>query len=292
MSEKDVRLEKHAQLITEEFDRRYPAVHGNSDLIKSMRYSLLAPGKRVRPHLTLEFCKLFGGGEEQALPYACAVECVHTYSLIHDDLPCMDNDDLRRGRPTNHRVYGEAIAMLAGDALLTEAFALIAGNTALSAEQNARAVALLANKSGYLGMVGGQDEDIRNEDMPVGTEDLDRINGKKTGDLLLAACELGCIAAGADEKAVAAARVYAKNFGAAFQIVDDILDVSVSTRDLGKNALSDVKNRKTTYVTLLGRDGAFDKAETLINEAVEAVKDYEGSEYLVEFALRSLTRKK
>ena len=292
MSEKDVRLETHAQMITEEFDRRYPAVHGNSDLMKSMRYSLLAPGKRVRPHLTLEFCKLFGGSEECALPYACAVECVHTYSLIHDDLPCMDNDDLRRGRPTNHRVYGEAIAMLAGDALLTEAFALIAGNTALSAEQNVKAVAVLSGKSGYQGMVGGQDEDIRNEDMPVGAEDLDSINSKKTGDLLLAACELGCIAAGADEKAVGAARIYAKNFGAAFQIVDDILDVSVSTRDLGKSALSDVKNRKTTYVTLLGKDGAYEKAEMLINEAVDAIKDYEGSAYLVEFALRSLNRRK
>ena len=121
MSEKDVRLEKHAQMITEEFDRRYPAVHGNSDLIKSMRYSLLAPGKRVRPHLTLEFCKLFGGNEEQAIPYACAVECVHTYSLIHDDLPCMDNDDLRRGKPANHIRFGEANALLAGaDPPITE----------------------------------------------------------------------------------------------------------------------------------------------------------------------------
>jgi geranylgeranyl diphosphate synthase type II len=292
MSEKDLRIENHAELVRAAFETRYPALPGNTDLVKSMRYSLLASGKRIRPHLTFEFCKLFGGKEEQALAYACAVEAVHTYSLIHDDLPCMDNDDLRRGRPTNHRVYGEAIAMLAGDALLTEAFALLAGNTALSPEQNVRAVALLARKSGYMGMVGGQDEDIRNEDRPVCAEDLDRINGKKTGDLLLAACELGCIAAGADEEQTEAARVYARNFGAAFQIVDDILDVSVSTRELGKNALSDVKNRKTTYVTLLGKDGAYEKASSLTEKAVAAISGYKGSEYLVEFAKSALDRRK
>lgn len=292
MAEKDLRLEQHAQLVKDAFENRYPALSGNTDLIKSMRYSLLASGKRVRPHLTLEFCTLFGGNEEAALPYACAVEAVHTYSLIHDDLPCMDNDDLRRGRPTNHRVYGEAIAMLAGDALLTEAFALIAGNDALSSRQNAKAVQVLAQKAGYLGMVGGQEEDIRNEDMPVSAADLDRINSGKTGALLEAACMLGCIAANAADEEIEAARIYASNFGAAFQIIDDILDVSVSTKDLGKSALSDVKNRKTTYVTILGKEGAYKKARALTKRAVDAISPYEGSDYLVDFALRALDRKK
>ena len=292
MSEKDLRIENHAELVRAAFETRYPALPGNTDLIKSMRYSLLASGKRIRPHLTFEFCKLFGGKEEDALPYACAVEAVHTYSLIHDDLPCMDNDDLRRGRPTNHRVYGEAIAMLAGDALLTEAFALIAGNEALSAEQNVRAVALLATKSGYKGMVGGQDEDIRNEDRPVCAEDLDRINGKKTGDLLLAACELGCIAAGADEEQIEAARTYARNFGAAFQIVDDILDCTGDAAELGKATGVDAAHQKTTFMSFYSVEEAQYYADRLTEEAIDAIRDFEHSEALCDLAQWLKDRKK
>ncbi len=292
MSAQDSRLEKHVKMVWDAFEECFPAVPGNTDLIKSMRYSLLAPGKRIRPHLTMEFCKLFGGEEQKALPYACAVEALHTYSLIHDDLPCMDNDDLRRGRPTNHRVYGEAMAMLAGDALQAFAFGLAASNPHLDGEKNARAVALLADRSGYAGMCGGQEEDIQNEDKAVTGADLDRINMKKTGALLEAACGLGCIAAGADEDAFESALTYARNFGAAFQIIDDILDITVPSKELGKSALSDVKNQKTTYATLLGVQGASELARRLTGRAVRAIEAYEGSEYLSDFATKLLERKK
>ncbi len=288
----DLRLEYHAKMVEDAFERYIPALSGSGELLKSMRYSLLAQGKRIRPHLTLEFGKLFGAEEEKVLAYACAVEAIHTYSLIHDDLPCMDNDDLRRGRPTNHKVYGEAMALLAGDALQPFAFALTASNPYTDAAQNARATAFLADRAGYAGMCGGQEEDIQNENKQVTASDLDRINEKKTGALLEAACGLGCIAAGAGNEEFENALVYARNFGAAFQIIDDILDVTVSTKDLGKSALSDMKNQKTTYASLLGIEGAMRLAEMLTEKAVCAVAGYRGSDYLVDFAKSALRRKK
>ena len=272
------RLLCHAEMIQQFFENRIPDRPENGELIRSMRYSLLAPGKRIRPHLTFEFCRLFGGSEEEALAYAAAVEAIHTYSLIHDDLPCMDNDDLRRGRPTNHKAYGEAMAMLAGDALQTFAFRLAAGNECLSAEQNAKAVVLLAEKAGETGMCGGQEEDLENEN--------------KTGALLEAACGLGCIAAGADEKQMEAAMLYARCFGAAFQIVDDILDVTASEEQFGKNVKSDMRNQKTTYASLLGLESAYTLAKQLTERAAKALECYPGSAYLMRFAKSSLERKK
>ena len=265
------RLLCHAEMIQQFFENRIPDRPENGELIRSMRYSLLAPGKRIRPHLTFEFCRLFGGSEEEALAYAAAVEAIHTYSLIHDDLPCMDNDDLRRGRPTNHKVYGEAMAMLAGDALQTFAFRLAARNERLSAEQ---------------------EEDLENENKSIQAKDLDRINEKKTGALLEAACGLGCIAAGADEKQMEAATLYARCFGAAFQIVDDILDVAASEEQFGKNVKSDMRNQKTTYASLLGLESAYTLAKQLTERAAEALECYPGSAYLMRFAKSSLERKK
>lgn len=286
------RLLRHAEMIQQFFENRIPDRPENGELIRSMRYSLLAPGKRIRPHLTFEFCRLFGGSEEEAIAYAAAVEALHTYSLIHDDLPCMDNDDLRRGRPTNHKVYGEAMAMLAGDALQTFAFRLAAGNERLSAEQNAKAVVLLAEKAGETGICGGQEEDLENENKSIQAKDLDRINEKKTGALLEAACGLGCIAAGADEKQMEAAMLYARCFGAAFQIVDDILDVTASEEQFGKNVKSDRRNQKTTYASLLGLESAYTIAKQLTERAAKALEGYPGSAYLMRFAKSSLERKK
>ena len=195
-------------------------------LLESRRYSLMAGGKRIRPALALAFCRLFGGDPEAALPYACALEMIHTYSLIHDDLPCMDNDDLRRGKPTNHRVYGEAMALLAGDALLTDAFAMAADNPKLSGAVNARAVSILSRAAGSRGMVAGQVLDLlgeKSEHRP----DFDRLlqtHRLKTGALIRAAAALGVLAAGVDESDVRMrdALTYAEGIGLVFQIVDDI----------------------------------------------------------------------
>lgn len=290
MTSIDERLQKNTELVNEALKECFSPLSEDTALKNSIRYSLLAPGKRFRPHLVLEFYKLFGTEPEKALPYACAVEAIHTYSLIHDDLPCMDNDDLRRGRPTNHKVYGEAMALLAGDALLTYAFELLAGNKRTAPLDNVRAVKLLADKAGYLGMVGGQEEDILNESIAITSAQLDSINDKKTGALLEAACGLGCIAAGVNDEVLADAMTYGLNFGAAFQIIDDILDVTASEEELGKPSGSDEKNQKTTYVAILGMDGARRRAEELTEIAVSAIEKYAGSEYLVDFARTSLNR--
>lgn len=292
MLDEDGRLYAHERVLARAFEGYFPALETNGDLIKSIRYTLLAPGKRIRPHLTLEFCRLFGGNEESALPYACAVEAIHTAHVIEDDLPCMDNGDLRRGRAANHRVYGEATAMLASNALMTFAFKLTSSNAALDALQNADASALLAEKAGVNGMTGGQGEDIMNEGREINCRDLMQISRLKTGALFEAACGLGCIAAGADESAIADALTYAVNFGAAFQIIDDYLDVTVSTRLLGKSALSDVKNEKTTFITMLGKEGALDLAQQYSENAADAIKKYPDSEYLRAFAFNMLQRKR
>ena len=231
-------------------------------LEEAMRYSLLAGGKRIRPILTMKVCEAAGGTLEEALDFACGVEMLHTYSLIHDDLPCMDNDDLRRGIPTSHKKFGECVATLAGDALQAAAF-----RTVLSAEGEWRhggtaAVALaakiLAEAAGESGMCGGQYWDTVGNGQPRTAEDLTEINDKKTGALLRAACMMGvCASMGrreVDESCMDAAREYAANLGLAFQIRDDILDAVSTAEELGKSIGSDAANRKATYVTLLGVD--------------------------------------
>ena len=230
------------------------------ELLDAMRYSLLAGGKRIRPVLTLKFCQAAGGTEEDALDFACAVEMLHTYSLIHDDLPCMDNDDLRRGKPTCHKVYGETVATLAGDALQAAAF-----RTVLSAKGfevcNDRsgpwaAARYLAEASSELGMCGGQYLDILEAEQQKTIDELKIIHAGKTGALLRAACLMGvCASAGkrdVDDRAFEAASAYAEHLGMAFQIQDDILDVTATTEELGKPAGSDESNQKSTFVTLLG----------------------------------------
>ena len=229
-------------------------------LEEAMRYSLLAGGKRIRPILTMKFCEAAGGTMEEALDFGCAVEMLHTYSLIHDDLPCMDNDDLRRGKPTSHKVYGECVATLAGDALQAAAF-----QTVLSAEgtwrhggRMCRALAgkILAEAAGFQGMCGGQYWDTIGDGQPHTEEELTAINDKKTGALLRAACMMGVAASmgrrTVEDSCMDAAGEYASNLGLAFQIRDDMLDVMGDAGEFGKPIGSDVSNGKTTYVTLLG----------------------------------------
>ena len=264
-------------------------------LLESRRYSLMAGGKRIRPALALAFCRLFGGDPEAALPYACALEMIHTYSLIHDDLPCMDNDDLRRGKPTNHRVYGEAMALLAGDALLTDAFAMAADNPKLSGAVNARAVSILSRAAGSRGMVAGQVLDLlgeKSEHRP----DFDRLlqtHRLKTGALIRAAAALGVLAAGVDESDVRMrdALTYAEGIGLVFQIVDDILDVTGDAAELGKTIGSDAQENKTTFLSFLSVEEARAYAERLNAEACHALAPYENNEFLIRLAEHLLTRR-
>ena len=257
----------------------------------AMQYSLCAGGKRIRPALVLEFCRVCGGVPETALPYACALEMIHTYSLIHDDLPCMDDDDLRRGRPSCHKQFGEANALLAGDALLTHAFYVLLG-ASLPAEHNVRAGRLLAQLAGFDGMIGGQVMDLENETRQIDADRLQKTDACKTGALIQAACRLGCIAAGADETKEQAAALYAQKIGLAFQIVDDILDVTADEQQLGKPVGSDDAQGKQTYVTLYGLRKAKDTAAALTEEAKAALRVFGGeAENLLALADNLLERK-
>lgn len=231
-------------------------------LAEAMRYSLLAGGKRIRPLLTLEFCRISGGDIEQALPIACAVEMLHTYSLIHDDLPAMDNDDLRRGKPTNHKIYGECTAILAGDALQAEAFGTIL-RCDLPPERRAACAEILAGAVGIHGMCGGQYLDMTGEGKALTAEDLNEINTRKTGALLAAACQLGAAAAGASESRLAAAAHFGAALGMAFQIRDDMLDVLSTDEELGKPVGSDAEENKNTYMALYGAEKCEETVRTL-----------------------------
>lgn len=258
----------------DEFDRCLedflPA--GESVVIDAMRYSMEAGGKRLRPALVLEVCENFGGSSKNCIPYAAALEMVHTYSLIHDDLPCMDNDDYRRGRMSCHRKFGEAVALLAGDALLTQAFALIAGADSIAPQQRCEATALLAKAAGVHGMIGGQALDMAYENAQATRAQLEEMNRKKTGALIWAACRLGCAAAGGER--IDAVDRYADALGLLFQVTDDILDMTGNLQIIGKTAGKDQKSGKTTWVSLLGRDGAARYAETLSSIAVQSIAPY------------------
>ena len=242
---------------------------------QAMRYSVENGGKRIRPALLLEFCRVCGGDYKKAVPFACALEMIHTYSLIHDDLPCMDNDDFRRGKPSCHIAFGEEYALLAGDALLTLAFET-AMKSNLSAEITVKAAKELAKAAGVMGMVGGQVLDLQNEGKKVGVSDLQKTDELKTGELIRAACVLGCVCAGADDKKIAAAEKYAHDIGIAFQIVDDILDVTSDEETLGKPIGSDEENQKSTYVSLLGIEKSRKTAEELTLNAQKALDAFDG----------------
>ena len=246
-------------------------------LFESMRYSLLAGGKRLRPIFVLEFCRVCGGDVTLAMPFAAAVEMIHTYSLIHDDLPCMDNDDFRRGKPTNHKVYGEAVAVLAGDALLTAAFSYIA-KAELPAEHRIQAVSILSRCAGELGMVGGQILDMESESRQCTVQEVLDIQSRKTGALIRAACQLGVVAAGGSAEQLDAAAVFADHLGLAFQIRDDMLDVIGSREELGKSVGTDAL--KNTFVQIFGVEKCGDLVAEHTQKAIVALDVFQDTDYL------------
>lgn len=256
-------------------------------LFEGMRYSLLAGGKRLRPALVLEFCRICGGDWEKSLPFAAAIEMVHTYSLIHDDLPCMDNDDYRRGRLTNHKVFGEAEAVLAGDALLTAAFDTIA-NADAPAETVVTVLRILAGAAGEKGMVGGQILDMEGEKTELSAEGVYRIHRLKTGALISAACRMGAAAAGATAAQMEAARIYAESIGLAFQIRDDMLDVIGDAKKLGKATGHD--ENKNTFVALYGLEQCAALIDRENQKAAKALDIFEDKGFLVQLAQDLATR--
>ena len=280
------RLKEAAELVEAALTETLGPEHtGNTAVAEAMRYSTLGGGKRIRAFLVLEFAKLFGGTVEAAMPFACALECVHAYSLIHDDLPCMDNDPLRRGKPSCHVAFGEAEALLAGDALLTYAFEAAASNDQVSPASVALAVRTLAAEAGPRGMVGGQTLDMQSA-MKDWDELYAMIDGK-TAALIRAACLLGYYAATdePDPETVKRITAYADGIGIAFQIRDDILDVISDTATLGKEVGSDAKNDKKTVLAFMSMEEAEQREKKLTASACEAVAGFEGSETLRDLAL-------
>jgi len=255
-------------------------------LFDAIEYSLLAGGKRLRPVFALDFCRMSGADWKNAAPFAAAIEMIHTYSLIHDDLPCMDNDDFRRGRPTNHKVFGEGMAVLAGDALLTDAF-LVASRTKLSDPNSmATAVQLIAEGAGSLGMVGGQVLDIMSEERELTEQEVLDIQSRKTGKLIQIACCLGAIAGGASKEQYEAAKTFADALGLAFQIRDDMLDVIGTQEEMGKGVGTDAE--KNTFVRLYGLEKCEQLVEYYTQRAIAALCVFEDNTYMIELA-KSLT---
>lgn len=249
-------------------------------LYDAMKYSLLAGGKRLRPTFAYEFCRMCGGEWEKAVHFAAAIEMIHTYSLIHDDLPCMDNDDFRRGKPTNHKVYGEALAVLAGDALLTDAFAEAAKTELSDAQRYGLAIRVLAKCAGSYGMVGGQVLDMLSEERACSEQEIINIQSRKTGALIKAACVLGVIAGNGTQEQITAAEAFAEALGMAFQIRDDMLDVIGNAQELGK--ATGVDSSKNTFVRLYG----IEKCEELVNQytrlAIEQLTHFSHTQYMTQ----------
>ena len=270
-------LKDYKQMVENRIEELFPEADCSyNEVIKAARYSLLNGGKRIRPVIMMEFCKLCGGKPEDALDFAVALEMIHTYSLIHDDLPCMDNDDMRRGKPSCHKAFGEDIALLSGDALLTEAF-FVASNARVSAEKRLNAISFLSTNAGVHGMIGGQVLDLSFEENKPDAAALQDMYMRKTGALLIAAASIGCISAGKyDQETLKSAAKYGYNLGLAFQIVDDILDVTANEEVLGKSVGSDDKNNKTTFVSLYGLSEAFAIAAQLSNSALDALDEIGG----------------
>lgn len=257
-------------------------------LFEAMQYSLLAGGKRLRPMFAFEFCRLCGGNWTDAAPFAAAVEMVHTYSLIHDDLPCMDDDDYRRGLLTNHKVYGEAMAVLAGDALLTDAFT-VAASSRLEGNAVREAIAVLSQCAGSHGMVGGQVLDILSEERECTEEEILAIQSRKTGALIRAACAMGAIAGGANEEQFDAACRFAAALGLAFQIRDDMLDVIGTREEMGKTVGTD--QGKNTFVRLYGLQKCEELVQTYTDIALDALRIFPDNEFMMSLALELTQRK-
>lgn len=264
-------MKEKAKMVHEALEEAVPLQHP-VEVHEAMRYSLLAGGKRIRPILCLASCELVGGDECLAIPAACAIEMIHTMSLIHDDLPCMDNDDLRRGKPTNHKVYGEETAILAGDALLSLSFEYIADKTRkVSADRVVRSIVELGSAVGSAGLVAGQILDLYGEGKEVSLRELEQIHVHKTGKLLEAAVVCGAIIGGGNEMEIGRLRKYARHIGLLFQVVDDILDVTKTSKELGKTAGKDLATHKATYPNLMGVEEAKKFAAKLLGQALEEI---------------------
>jgi len=263
---KNVLIEKRLNELVPERDVPYRS------LFTAARYSLLGGGKRLRPILTLATAEMLGGNHDSAITPACALEMIHTYSLIHDDLPCMDDDDFRRGKPSLHRAFPEGHAVLTGDFLLTHAFDVLVNDCSLSSEKKVRLISILSRSSGGDGMIAGQVMDLESEGQLIDLSTLRFIHNSKTGAMITAAIEFGCIVGDATEKHSSILRDFGRNIGLAFQIMDDVLDVTASKQKHGKDIASDVTNAKATYVTLMGVEKSQEMAYNLLQEGVQQLK--------------------
>lgn len=288
------RLADYAEMTEEALYKYLPEVEClQKNVIKAARYSLSAGGKRIRPALVMEFCRICGDDPETALPIACAIEMMHTFSLIHDDLPCMDDDDLRRGKPSCHKAFGEATALLAGDALAMLPFQAIAEaglKKTLSQDAALKIIKLLGELSGVWGMIGGQTVDLENENKRPEVSVITEMYRMKTGALLEFCCRAGCIAAGAGADKQLAAGSYGQRLGLAFQIIDDILDVTADEKLLGKPVGSDAADGKYTYVTAVGVESAKQRAAELTKQARECLAAFPDNEFLSELTDMLLER--
>ena len=296
MNSFDEQLKNRTEYVQNIIYKYCPKEEGHQKIIfEAMNYSLKAGGKRLRPILMLETLKLFGADEKKAYPFMAAMEMIHTYSLVHDDLPAMDNDEYRRGKKTTHKMYGEDMGILAGDGLLnfayeTMSYAVVNSNEPLSA---AKAMAVIAKKAGIYGMVGGQTVDVINEGKELDLETIKFIHKLKTAALIEASMMAGAILGGATDEEVSAVEMIAYDIGMAFQIQDDILDVTSTTEILGKPVLSDEKNQKTTYVTLLGLEQSKKDVKEYSNEAVELLKKLNcNNEFLEKLIIKLINREK
>ncbi len=271
LQEKKKQVEEHLYTYFSDFTGLQKTV------FQAAEYSLKAGGKRLRPVLLLEACRLFGGDTDRALPFACALEMIHTYSLIHDDLPAMDDDDYRRGKPTNHVVFGEGMAILAGDALLNFAYELMIRETLQAGamqDRYLRAMGEIAAAAGPFGMIGGQTVDLESENQAVPLETVDFIHAHKTGALITASLTAGAIIGGAGEAELDRIRHYGRNIGLAFQIIDDILDITGDQEKLGKDIGSDQEKQKSTYPSILGLEASRQKAQTLLAESRKVIEGF------------------
>lgn len=289
MNKMDERTTSYCEFVEDYLQNRclnYPN-EPQKTLFDAMRYSLLAGGKRLRPIFVLDFCRMCGGDWKKAAQFATAVEMIHTYSLIHDDLPCMDDDDYRRGMLTNHKVFGEAIAVLAGDGLQSAAFSQLA-SAPYTAEVRIRAVEVLAECAGELGMVGGQVLDMQSEERQCTEQEVLDIQSRKTGALIKAACVLGVIAGDGTEAQMNAAATFAEHLGLAFQIRDDMLDVIGNAEDLGKAVGVDAG--KNTFVQLYGLEKCSDLVAEHTSKAISALSVFKNAEYMIALAEKLVTR--
>lgn len=287
MSDIKTQMKVYADAVEEFLNTQFTQDLPQKQLFEAMRYSLLAGGKRIRPVLCLEFCRICGGDWKKALPFACALEMIHTYSLIHDDLPCMDNDDYRRGRLTNHKVYGEAIAVLAGDALLTAAF-----ETASHADADPQIIVgcirVLSACAGEMGMVGGQILDLAGEQQKLDAVYIHKIQELKTGALLTAGCVMGVVAGGGGPYEIDAAKTYAQAIGLAFQTRDDVLDVIGDFEKLGKQVGMDTN--KNTFVRLYGLERCNEIVKEQTDRAIDALSVFDDRAFLTDLATMLATR--